>query len=588
MNQNRIDKIGVAAVVNYFCRIGHIDPHITFDDKRAVWDGEIDIYKTEDGCSKKDIVFTLRVQVKSSECKSNNFNTYVVHSVDISDLNLYKNNGGTLFIKVLINKSKAQVYFAYLGKVEINRLISDILEKQMTKDIRCYKAPKEYKELFSQLRTIYLQRIHNLITLEELKDKKGWSFNVTAGPMKKDTNPFDWVATNDTDILVKLPDIDGRFYLSSGPARIFTSHDVDLAVSVEGTEYFSKVTISNNSYGHVLHVDNFIKCQFHDFSHNEEESNIDIVVTPSSEYVDEYLNQFRFLNAIIEYKYFCVGGFRFETSQLILSKNEIDSIKSNISFLEKINSFFEKIGVSNHFNFKNLAKDEYDKLIFLVKLFNDEKPKALPDLKEPYTCFKIGDYNLCFGISKLDNFGFRFYDMNSCTSCRVCDQTQETVKSPVSSYLFENDIFPDNLNYSNIVTEYKKYNVNEGYLMLANYDALRLINKFDSTNNDKFLNAAKDLIEWIISSSTDEDSIYVYKINLLQIHTRLDKPFSNEDKQFLLDIGKYNSNQLDFAASILLMEESRAQSNYNKLTNIEKEEIMQFPIYNLYKKLIDN
>ena len=109
MNQNRIDKIGVAATTDYFCRMGYIDPHITFDDKRAVWDGDIDIYKTQDSCSKDDIEFTLRIQVKSSECKSNNFNTYVVHSIDIHDLELYKNNCGTLLIKALITKKKAQL-----------------------------------------------------------------------------------------------------------------------------------------------------------------------------------------------------------------------------------------------------------------------------------------------------------------------------------------------------------------------------------------------------------------------------------------------------------------------------------------------
>ena len=36
MNQKRIDKIGVAAVIDYFCRMGHIDPHINFDDKIPV------------------------------------------------------------------------------------------------------------------------------------------------------------------------------------------------------------------------------------------------------------------------------------------------------------------------------------------------------------------------------------------------------------------------------------------------------------------------------------------------------------------------------------------------------------------------
>ena len=57
MNQNRIDKIGVAAVVDFFCRMGHIDPHIAFDDKIPVWDGSIDIHKAIDSNSKEDIEF---------------------------------------------------------------------------------------------------------------------------------------------------------------------------------------------------------------------------------------------------------------------------------------------------------------------------------------------------------------------------------------------------------------------------------------------------------------------------------------------------------------------------------------------------
>ena len=144
------------------------------------------------------------------------------------------------------------------------------------------------------------------------------------------------------------------------------------------------------------------------------------------------------------------------------------------------------------------------------------------------------------------------------------------------------------MKYSDLVTEYKKYEINADFLMFANNDVLRLIAKFDSTNNQKYLNAAKDLIEWIMVTDVDENSSHIYRINLLQIYARLNKPFSNEDRQFLLNVDKYNSNQLNFAASVILKEESRAQSNYEKLTDVEKEEIAQFPIYNLYKNLIDN
>lgn len=589
MNQNRIDKIGVAATTDYFCRMGYIDPHITFDDKRAVWDGDIDIYKTQDSCSKDDIEFTLRVQVKSSECKSNNFNTYVVHSIDIHDLELYKNNGGTLLIKALITKKKAQLYFAYLGKVQINKLIDGISETQKTKDVRCYKVPKSYKDLYSQLRTIYLQRTHNLIALEDLKDKEGWTFNVTTGPIRKDANPLDWFATNYTDILVKIPGYTEQFYLSEGPARIFVNKKVNKAVSVEGVEYFREVNSGNNSKGHIIFIDNFLTCQFNDFTEDAKKgTKIDINITPSSKYVDEYLIQLRFLNAVFEHKYFNIGDVRLDAPLKNITEKDINTIKSEICFFERATNFFERVGLSSHFNFKELDKDEFNNFVFLVKFFNGIKIDKVPNLELPISCFQVGEYNICFVTEELNDSGFRFYDINSCTSYRICGQIQKRVNLPAYSYLFENDMFPDNLNYSGIVDEYKKYEVNDDFLMFANYDVLRLIAKFDSTNNEKFLNAAKNLIEWIMVVNVDKNSSYVYRINLLQIYTRLNKPFSDDDKQFLLSISTNNLGQLNFAASVLLKEKLRAQSKYEGLTDIEKDEIVQFPIYNLYKKLIDN
>ena len=588
MNQRRIDKIGVAAVVDYFCRMGHIDPLIAFDDKRAVWDGDIDIYKKCDSCSKEDIEFTLRVQVKSSECKSNGFNTFVTHSINIHDLELYKNNGGTLLIKVLISKNKAQLYFAYLGKVKINNLINDISEKQQTKDIRCHKAPKEYKALYSQLRSIYLQRTHSLIALEDLKDKEGWSFNVTTGPIEKDANPLDWFATNYTDILVKLPGVSEQFYLSAGPALLFTNQKVNKAVTVNGVEYFKEVKVGNNTKGHIIFIDDFLICQFNDFIQDKQKGiKTEIKITPSSKYVDEYLMQLKFLNAVFEHKCFNIGEIRFDASLKDITEIDINTLNSEIRFLERVAKLFECFGLNCHFDFKNLDKEDLNKLVFLTKIFNGEKAKSLPILEDPCSCFQIGEYNICLGTKKIKEGGFAFYDINNCIAYRECEQTQKKVNLPACSYLFENDMFPDNLNYLGIVAEYKKYEVNEDYLMFANYDTLRLIAKFDSTNNEKYLYAAKDLIEWITGVSIDENSKCVYRINLLQIYTRLNKPYSDEDRQFLLSISTNNSGQLNFAASVLLKEETRSRSNYDKLTDVEKEEIAQFPIYNLYKKLID-
>lgn len=585
MNKNRIDKIGVAACVNYFCRLGHIDPHIAFDDKVPVWDGSIDIHKTEDGCSKNDIDFNLYVQVKSTECKPKDFSKNVVHSVDIHDLELYKNNGGTLLIKVLVSKSKTRIYFAYLGKVQINNLIEGISEAQKTKDVKCVPAPNTYKELYPELRTIYLQRKHNLITLDELKEKTGFSFSLTAGPMENDADPLDWFANNYTDILVTLPGFSEKFYLSEGPARLFTNHRVNKTVSVNGVEYFKEVKIGNSPEGHVISIDDFLECQFHDFAQNKQKgTKISIKITPSFKYVDEYLNQLKFLEAVYEHKCFSVGDFQFVSGALNITEKEISNVRSEILFFERAINFFERIGLSSHFDFKELDAEEFSKFSFLVKMFNGVKTNNIPKLETPCTVFKIGKYNICIAVDKLDN-GYYFYDINDCVCSRKHLLSQDIIYVPVCSYLFENGIFPDNFNYSDIVSQYKKYEIEEGLLMTANCDVLSLITKFDTTNNNILINTAKELAEWIITVNTDEDSAPIYRINLLQIHFRLGHTFTEEDKNFLFSIGKYNSNPLNFAASVLLKEKSRAQSIFLELTDAEKTEIMQFPIYHMYEQL---
>lgn len=589
MNQNRIDKIGVAAVVNYFCRLGYIDPHITFDDKVPVWDGNIDIHKSIDSNSKDDIEFNLYVQVKSSEYKSNNFNTYTTHNVDIHDLKLYKDNGGTLLIKVLINKNKSQLYFAYLSKVKINELIEGVSETQKTKSIRFHKAPKLYRELYQKLHTIHLQSIYNLISPEELKGKEGWSFNITVGPMDKDTNPFEWMAKNYTDVLVKLPDLSEQFYLSTGPAQISTKKDVCKAVSVEGVEYFSQFACGNNSEGYFICIDNFLRCQYYSFEHNKDgKTRIDVKITPSSKYVDEFINQLRFMNAVIEHKYFCIGDIRFEVPINSFTENKISSLKSDIDFFEKINSFLEKMGISSHFNFKDLKEEDFKKLEFLVKLFSGIKVEPLPNIETPISCFQIGEYNLCFGVTKLDGGNYRFYYLEGCESGLVCDKSEKCIDFPAHSYLFSKNIFPDNLNYDGIVNEYERYNIDEDNLMIVNNDALKLISQYDLTKKMQFINAAEKIINWLISVTNDENHKNIFRINLLQIYARLGKVYSDDDRKFLFYISNLESNELNFAASVLLGEQLRAETIFEQFTENELLELMQYPIYHLYKKLGNN
>lgn len=589
MNTNRIDKIGVAAAVNYFCRMGYIDPHINFDDKIPVWDGTIDIHKTADSASKNDIEFNLFVQVKSSEHASNNFNTSIKQRIDIKDLELYKERGGTLLIKVLVGKHKSQIYFAYLGKIEINKLLEQITESQRSKDVLCHKAPKDFKDLIPKLRTIHLQGVHNLISLDNLKDKTNWSFNLSCGPMSKDTSPIDWLATNTTDILVSLPEHSEQFYLDAGPSYIFTEQSVNKSISVNGTKYFPTVKLGTNKLGHYIHKGKFLSCQWNDFSNDKKNHpNININITPSSSFVDEYLNELRFIEAINIHKHFYIGDTRFNVPDSIFSDKKIAQIKKEIVFFEKAVRFFEWINIDSHFDYSSLSDEEFNRLEFLVRLFNNESPKPINGIKTPLTCFSIGKFNLCFAVDKIESGGFRLYDINGCSSYGVCEHTEERINFPIYSYLFNNGIFPDNLRYSNIVSEYQKYNIAEKNLNFVNFDILNLINEYDKSHKEIYLNSAKSLIEWLIQENKEENLSYIYKINLLQINSRMSIELTKEDKDFLLSIQSKDNISFDFAASVLLKETARAQSYFNRMTENERNEIVQYPIYTLYEILINN
>ena len=112
--------------------------------------------------------------------------------------------------------------------------------------------------------------------------------------------------------------------------------------------------------------------------------------------------------------------------------------------------------------------------------------------------------------------------------------------------------------------------------------------QFDKTKNSLYLNSAKDIISWIIEKTNNDETKCVYRLNLLQIKSRLNEEFSEEENAFLCSVSRYNSKPLNFAASVILKEKKRAKTIFNSSSENEKREILHFPIYNLYNELISN
>lgn len=588
MNQNRIDKIGVAAVVDYFCRMGHIDPHIAFDDKVPVWDGNIDVHKAEDSCSKDDIIFNIYVQVKSSEQTSSNFNAETSQSIDVSDLKLYKKHGGTLLIKVLFNKKRSQIYFAYLSKTEINKYLEKITETSQTKTIKLVKAPKEYNDLFAKLNSMHLQSMHNLIGIDKLKNRTDWSFHFSAGPVKKGASVVEWLAHNAVDILVELPESKELFYLEEGPSYLFSEQEIQKPVSIEGVNYFDSFKFGTTQEGYKLSFGNLFTSTDNTFNNNGNCHFANVNIRPDSPYVDEYVNQLKFILAFDKYKYFCLDGKKVVSTQSGLDCDTKKAIAVDVKFWSLALDFFKTVGIDPHFNRKELSNDEITDLEFLINVFQQKIPHVSPKVKTPISVFKIGRYNLCFAARETSNGNFELVDINACGSSKLCQNDNKQYNFPIFSYLLSNKVFPDNLKYENIVEAYSRDYTDdmpkEEYLRFANLDALALISEFDCTGNIRLINAADALLGWILSVASEECK-EIYIINRLQIKKRLGNEFSEEDKTFLLENAKEDNLTIAFGVYVLMGIRNKAMQLWSKFSESEKEEIKEYPIYHLFEKL---
>lgn len=590
MNQNRIDKIGVAAVVDYFCRMGHIDPHIAFDDKVPVWDGNIDVHKAEDSCSKDDILFNIYVQVKSSEQTSSNFNAETRQSIEVSDLKLYKKQRGTLLIKVLFNKKKSQIYFAYLSKTEINKYLETITETSQTKTIKLVKAPKEYKELFAKLNSMHLQSIHNLIGIDKLRTRTDWSLHFSAGPVKEGTSVVEWLAHNAVDLLVELPESNEFFYLEEGPSYLFSEREIHKPVSIEGVNYFDSFRFGTTKEGYKLSFGNLFTSTDNSFDDNGHCRFANVRIRPDSPFVDEYVNQLKFILAFDKYKYFCLDSKKVGSTQSNLDSETLKAIEADVKFWLLTLDFFKKVGIDPHFNRKELSKDEIEDLEFLINVFQQKIPHTSSRVKTPISMFKIGKYNICFATRELPKGNFELVDINACASSKLCDNDNKRYDFPVFSYLLSNRVFPDNLKYENIIESYSRFYtenmIKEEYRRLANLDALALISEFDRSGNRRLIDAADALLGWLQSVTPESENDGIYLMNSLQIKKRLKQEFSENDKAFLIEKCSSSEKPISFGAFVLLEIKGKAQQLWSELPEHAQIEIKEYPLYHLYENLI--
>lgn len=582
MNKDRIDKIGVSAAVSYFCRLGYCNPHIAFDDKISVWDGNIEVHKTEDSQKAQDIDFVIDVQVKSSEIDDLDAIESVTQRISVSDLNHYLNKGGTLLIKALVNKASSKLYFAYLGKIQLNYLLEQCSDTQGDKTIQLKEAPVSAHDLIPELRSIHLQGKHNLIKIDSLVNRSDYTLNTKIGPMPKETNPIIWLASHATDILVALPEHEEPFYLSAGPSFILSETEVEQPVSINGIKLFDSFQIGTRRNGGYYRINDFLK-----FNHEIEGKNMsNYTIKPSAHRLGQYIRELQFVYLLNKHKCFSLGQDQIDASNFELDPNSKREIYRLLKFWTNVARIFANMNWDEpKFDVQALSEDDFIVLHEMIEYLVENKTIPVSDIDDRIKIYSIGGNQYALGITENEG-SYKYIDINYCQSICVSNEKVGEQIYPVYAYLALNNIFPENLSYDRLIEAYDKSKGAYELLDIANYNVLSYISQYDVSQNTLLLQKGLELCEWLIeNASTDE--IEIFSINKFQIKKRLNMELSEEEVDYLLNLSTDNP-QLSFAVNVILNDKIRATNNWKTLSEEEKSFITNLPIYVLFKKMTKN
>src|SRR5690554_3251285 len=212
-NNKQIEQWAVDAIGNALSTTDTLDRFIKENDKTPLWDGEVFIYKNNNWIN-KNLVGKTSVQIKGKLVDNEEYSkSNISYSVKIVDLENYKNNGGTIYFVVQINKnsiSQKTIYYETLTPQRISFYLKG-KEQQETCTINFKRLPSNKYDIQNIFHNFYNNSNTSgipSISLDELL-KRNDIANITSTithffPITKKVSPIDAFLENELYWTVEL------------------------------------------------------------------------------------------------------------------------------------------------------------------------------------------------------------------------------------------------------------------------------------------------------------------------------------------------------------------------------------------------
>lgn len=589
MDKKAVETLAVNAVRDNIVVSKYLDQFIADNDKEPSWDGNIYIYN---GSSKKksDLRGRLPVQVKGTE-NSDHSNDQISFSVSTVDLKNYLNDGGVMYFVVYIGHDgfSRQIYYAELPPIKI-RFILTSAKEQKTKAIKLKKLPTDPNEkariIINCWESCQKQSSFTnaeLLSIEALEEQgvlEGLTIPFTT---IGDTDPKEALLKSEVYMYAKIKGSSVLHPLDLLPDKMVIEESKKALITIGDKLYYDQVKIFKSSSFTNVVIGESLTIEF-------DTSPIHIKYKNSNS-LRTLVKDLDFMIAYIENGSFCYDGitFYFDNEGANYSNFNIDDEKETLSFAKQVVQVLDILNCKKDIDINALKSNDIRNLEILIKAFLEKVP--VPNLKDDIpsiACMRIGELQFVFYVQPIENEkGTKRVEDFFLADIDIAYENQEGVVRPISQFSIlhaEDLIRLDNIRYNVLLPSFQCLEHHNETFARATLFLLELIKAYDLCGNKEFLHTADEFADWILTAREEEVPYYIKLLNKLQIIKR-DREFTDEEKKELYAIVEnMDSPDVALVGSYLLLDQQiPAEMHFEKLSDKQKKEFVEYPIYNFWK-----
>ncbi len=585
------EKLAVDAVADAIAITDYLDPYVTENDKGPSWDGKFTVYSKPGNKHKKsDWLGEVPVQVKSVQ-KTNLSQDEIKYPVEISDLKNYLRIGGTMYFVVYITPiALKKIYYCSFLPFDLQKILKQSGKKK-TKSLPFRPFPIGKNDITN----IIMDCLRDMEKQSLLKNR---DYGMDDAAKEFDISKLHYSMTlsgvgyTKANILEQLLNRDVYFYAQSDsgsitfPVEHMTAaksivEELAMTVGAGNVDYYDKYQIVHKKEGKEFR---FGKSFTIVLSRDKVKFNYKLAGN-----LKERILDLSFVINLIESRVLRINEHEIPLNAKAeeLKSFDIAEMKEQSEFLNRVDEILHKLGIKKELNIEDISDKDYEYIKILLRAFeNGESIKFKEDNIPPIVPLKVSNLNI---ILLFKPVGEREYE--------ILDFFKNDLKVVSQNEVDESDVFYtsqytildkeclvkyDNVDYGRILENVKRFE-SDGHYNRVNVLGLNLLMAYDETKNNEFLECAKNLFQWLYEK--DSKGMPLYLMNIYQCKMRIGELSSDDKSKIYEMLVEYKDNP-KFLGGLycLLKEKEQVQKMIDKMTKVEADEFMKYPIYKLLEE----